>query len=286
MNLNLDYYYDQLHSILQNYTTYIVDLWGVIHDDQGCLPLADTIIRVVNDLGGQLIFITNSPERSALIGTRLQQLHCDLPISAEVISAGEVLHKDLQTKEEFLGKSFFIIDYDDNKAFFSGLSVSLVDNVAQADFILVRSIHPDVMLLNQYASFLKEGIHKNIPLIIVNCDMVVALSNGIAARPGLLIPFYQQQKGKIILYGKPYPQIYKLAMQGKQPQKNQRVLCIGDSIYTDILGANLSGFDSLLLQRNDHPTEISNDHTITVGLPAKDLAKLPSLIKPKYILQY
>ena len=59
-------------------------------------------------------------------------------------------------------------------------------------------------------------------------------------------------KGKVIYFGKPHPPVYNLSTN----IKNKRVLCIGDNLNTDIKGANIQNFDSLLITNGIHRKEI------------------------------
>ena len=44
--------------------------------------------------------------------------------------------------------------------------------------------------------------------------------------------------GKVIYFGKPYPEVYNLSINNK----NKKVLCIGDNLNTDMY-ANLLNYD-------------------------------------------
>ena len=60
-------------------------------------------------------------------------------------------------------------------------------------------------------------------------------------------------KGKVIYFGKPHPTVYNLSAN----INNKRVLCIGDNLNTDIKGANIQNYDSLLITSGIHRYEIS-----------------------------
>ena len=62
---------------------------------------------------------------------------------------------------------------------------------------------------------------------------------------------FENLGGKVIYYGKPYPEIYKNCVKG-----NKKVLAIGDNLNTDIKGANLLNYDSLLISNGIHRNEI------------------------------
>ncbi len=62
-------------------------------------------------------------------------------------------------------------------------------------------------------------------------------------------------------FGKPYPEVYNQSIDNN----NKKVLSIGDNLNTDIKGANLLNYDSLLISNGVHKNEIQNDGIETVS---------------------
>jgi NADH dehydrogenase FAD-containing subunit len=58
-----------------------------------------------------------------------------------------------------------------------------------------------------------------------------------------------------VYFGKPYPEVYNQSIDSN----NKKVLSIGDNLNTDIKGANLLNYDSLLISNGVHKNEIQND---------------------------
>ena len=54
---------------------------------------------------------------------------------------------------------------------------------------------------------------------------------------GSVAKVFEQLGGKVIYFGKPYEEVYKMCFS-----KNERVLAIGDNLRTDIKGANVLNF--------------------------------------------
>ena len=61
--------------------------------------------------------------------------------------------------------------------------------------------------------------------------------------------------GKVVYFGKPYPEVYNQSIDNS----NKKVLSIGDNLNTDIKGANLLNYDSLLISNGIHKNEIQNN---------------------------
>jgi ribonucleotide monophosphatase NagD (HAD superfamily) len=68
---------------------------------------------------------------------------------------------------------------------------------------------------------------------------------------GALAKLYDEMGGQSLSFGKPHPPVYDLARRRLNalgaPVADDDILCIGDGIDTDILGANLEGLDCLFL---------------------------------------
>ena len=58
--------------------------------------------------------------------------------------------------------------------------------------------------------------------------------------------------GEVIYFGKPYAEVYNQSINNK----DKKILCIGDNLNTDIKGANLLNYDSLLISNGIHKKEI------------------------------
>jgi ribonucleotide monophosphatase NagD (HAD superfamily) len=59
----------------------------------------------------------------------------------------------------------------------------------------------------------------------------------------------------VIYFGKPFPEVYNQSIDNK----NKKILSIGDNLNTDIKGANLLNYDSLLISSGVHKNEIKED---------------------------
>ena len=66
---------------------------------------------------------------------------------------------------------------------------------------------------------------------------------------------FEKMGGEVIYFGKPFPEVYKQAIN----YNNKKVLSIGDNLNTDIKGANLLNFDSMMITNGIHKEEIRKD---------------------------
>ena len=88
-------------------------------------------------------------------------------------------------------------------------------------------------------------------LIVGNPDIGAPHGDHVTATPGyFLADLVEQtiQKAKPTLFGKPDRSIFSMAIEQHQITDPSKVLMVGDTLYTDILGGNAMGFKTLLLQ--------------------------------------
>ena len=166
-----------------------------------------------------------------------------------VYTSGEAAHKYLIS--EFNKKKFFHIgpprDYD----LFKNIENNNVLNIEDADYILCTGLFDDQEKdLNYYKNLLSNHISKK--MICTNPDLIVDRGEQREYCAGSVAKSFEEIKGKVIYFGKPHPPVYNLSTN----IKNKRVLCIGDNLNTDIKGANIQNFDSLLITNGIHRKEI------------------------------
>src|SRR6185369_9447346 len=88
-----------------------------------------------------------------------------------------------------------------------------------------------------------------------NPDRVV-IHGGVAELcAGALADAYAAMGGAVSWYGKPYPAIYRHALNLAGNPPKESVLAVGDSLVTDMLGAAREGFDAVFVQGGIHAGE-------------------------------
>jgi HAD superfamily hydrolase (TIGR01459 family) len=92
---------------------------------------------------------------------------------------------------------------------------------------------------------------RGLKLLCANPDLVVDRGETREWCAGALAKLYTQMGGESLYFGKPHPPIYDLARRrlealGKDIPDN-RILCVGDGILTDIDGALGEDLDSLFI---------------------------------------
>ena len=94
-------------------------------------------------------------------------------------------------------------------------------------------------------------------MVCANPDLVVVNGGKTEICAGTVARRYEALGGKVHYFGKPHAPIYQesLALLGVGDRK--RILAVGDSLRTDIAGANAAGIDGLLVLSGIHRDELA-----------------------------
>ena len=91
--------------------------------------------------------------------------------------------------------------------------------------------------------------HRLRPMLVCNPDIVSPEPVGIALEPGLFAHRLADDLGvEPIFLGKPFPGVYDAVMATLPGIRRSRVLCVGDTLHTDVLGGAAAGMATLLVE--------------------------------------
>ena len=149
------------------------------------------------------------------------------------------------------GKNFYHLGPKRDASLFEGLGNNR-KNLEDADFILCTGfLDSHENSLDYYKGLLKR--YTKLKMICTNPDLMVHRDFELEYCAGTLAEIFKDLGGKVIYFGKPHPEIYKLCIK-----RDEKVLIIGDNIRTDIKGANNMKFDSLFITNGIHKDEFSD----------------------------
>ena len=127
-------------------------------------------------------------------------------------------------------------------------------NIKESSYLLCTGLFEDSgENLNFYKELFKEHIKKK--MICTNPDLVVDRGDKRELCAGSVASVFQKMGGEVVYFGKPFPEVYNQSMDNKE----KKVLSIGDNLNTDIKGANLLNYDSLLILNGVHKDEIKRE---------------------------
>ena len=241
---------EHLSDIYSSYDTFVIDLWGVMHNG---ILLNDKAMEVADKLlkkSKKIIFLSNAPRPSEKVRKFLKKLKMEEKYLKNIITSGEAaMHAINQNK---FGKLFYHLGPSRDESIF----YKIKDNktkLENSDFILCTGLldeHEDD--LNFYKNFLKNFISKK--LICTNPDLTVHRGAKEEYCAGSIAKIFESLGGSVVYFGKPYKEIYNMCFN-----KKEKVLAIGDNLRTDIQGANNLNIDSIFISNGVHRNEFENE---------------------------
>ena len=246
MSKNLDE--SGLKSIFSEYDLFFIDIWGVVHNG---IKLHENAVKVLNELSTnekKFILLTNAPRPNLTVINTLKKMGLN-DFSDTVFTSGEASKRYLL--ENFNNKKFFHIGPPRDFDLFKTFEDNKVLNIDDSDYLLCSGLfeeHEDD--LGYYKNLLSKHITKK--MICTNPDLIVDRGDKREYCAGSIAKSFEEINGEVIYFGKPYPPVYEIAAD----VNNKKILCIGDNLNTDIKGANIQNFDSLLITGGIHRQEI------------------------------
>lgn len=244
-------YIDGLESIVDKYDTYIVDLWGVVHDGVKTYPQVEDCLAELQQRGKKVYFLSNSPRRSRIIAEQLDRLGIKPEHYNGLHTSGEDAYETISQKVDpfyrQLGTKAYPLSLWMHSQLFEDLNLTIVDQVEEASFIL--NTGPEINQPEDFDHVLQKAFRLSLPMICVNPDVSVISGGKVTLCAGAVAARYRDLGGVVKYHGKPYPDIYKnlLTRMDCISTGTQRILAIGDSLTTDIKGANVMGIDAALV---------------------------------------
>jgi len=247
MTKNLDK--EGLSSIVDNYQLFYVDLWGVIHNGISLHIEAINALKEIAKKKKDYILLTNAPRPNQAVKSFLQKLGMEKEIRDHVFTSGEAAL--IYLKKNLSDKKFFHIgpprDFDLFKSFEKLKSTKM----ESSDYILCTGLFDNHNEdLKYYKDLLQNNLKKK--MICTNPDLIVDRGNVREFCAGSIAMVFEKMGGEVVYFGKPYPEVYNQSIDNK----NKKILSIGDNLNTDIKGANLLNYDSLLISNGIHKNEI------------------------------
>ena len=234
---------NHLADIFENYDTFIIDLWGVMHNGVTLNPKAIEAVDKLKKNSKKIVFLSNAPRPSSKVINFLLKMKMDKKYLENVMTSGEAAMHAINKKN--LEKHFTILDQLEIFLYLKKVKDNKTD-LQSCDFILCTGLFDDYENdLDYYKKFLKKHVSKK--LICTNPDLIVHRGNVEELCAGSVAKVFEDLGGEVIYFGKPHKEIYNMCFNN-----NEKVLAIGDNLRTDIKGANNLKIDCIFITDGVH----------------------------------
>jgi HAD superfamily hydrolase (TIGR01459 family) len=263
----------------------LCDVWGVVHNGVAAFPAACAALSRFRKEGGSAILITNAPRPAAAVARILDRLGVPHDAYDAIVSSGDVTRGIVETRH---GERVFHLGPERDKPIFAGLELTLAP-LEDADYVVCSGLFDDtVETPENYRDMLALMHARQLFMICANPDVVVERGDALVYCAGALADAYAVLGGEVLYCGKPHAPIYAQSLataaalrSAKPPLK--RVLAIGDSVRTDLKGAQAFGIDSAFVVSGIHAEDFG-------GREAPDLGALNAIfanagVMPKAVMR-
>jgi len=250
MSENLDN--NGLRSIVENYDIFYIDLWGVVHNGINLHKNAIEALEEITKVKKQYVLLTNAPRPNSIVKKFLEKMGMNEKIIEKVYSSGEAALSYL--KKNYLNKKFYHVGPSRDFDLFEEFENNKGKNINESSYLLCTGLFENHdQDLNYYKELFKDHLDKK--MICTNPDLIVDRGTKRELCAGSVALVFEKMGGEVIYFGKPFPEVYNQSIDNR----NKKVLSIGDNLNTDIRGANLLNFDSLIISNGVHKDEIEKE---------------------------
>ncbi len=257
---------DGLYELMDSYDGFIMDQWGVLHDGMKPYPGALDVLAQLKAHKKQVVILSNSGKRGDYNKTRMKELGFKPTTFKSVVSAGEVTWQGLNERNDGifdgLGDNVYLINRGGDRQLLHGLDLNVVNDVDDADFILITGVDAPQKTIEDYEPVLRKAVTKGLPAICANPDIVTVFGKERAMGPGAVAMRYSEFGGVAHFIGKPHKPIFRHCINLFEDVMPARILVIGDSLYHDIAGGMAVDLDTAFVTTGIHTNAFKPEYNL------------------------
>ncbi|MGB8842170.1 MAG: TIGR01459 family HAD-type hydrolase [Aliidongia sp.] len=274
-------------AIAARYDGFVLDVWGVLHNGVAPYPGVVEALRHLHVLGKRVALLSNAPMRADKVAARVERIGIPRDLFQSVVTSGEEVWQNLVSRTDpfyaALGRHCLFLGPPRHDGMLDGLDLVPVPSAGEADFIL--NTGPDDLddSATLYRAALETAAARGLPMVCANADLHVMVGGDRIACAGMMATVYEAMGGTVRWHGKPHDSVYAACLAQLGIADRSRILCVGDSLRTDIAGAQAAGLDAMLVGGGIHAEELG----LAAGGPL-DPARVTALLRgrpqPRYVI--
>lgn len=238
-----------LADLIDRYQVFFIDQFGVLRDDAGAYDGAAAAMRELKAAGKTVVILSNSGRSGEYNAERLGRLGFDRATFDHFVTSGDVALAILSGPDSPIlhDARCFTISSEGDTNLVNRLGLVAVDNAADADVVIIAGSEAETISMDDYRESLRPAVELGRPCFCINPDIHKLANGRTAPGAGSIAKLYEELGGKVTWLGKPFPDIYEHALAASGHPDRRQVVCIGDSIDHDILGAKNARLNSVLV---------------------------------------
>ena len=241
------------------YDAILCDVWGVIHNGREAFPAACAALARYRAERGPVVLISNAPRPSRALYGQLDAVGAPREAWSAFVTSGDATRALLADRTP---GPVWKLGPDRDDPLYEGLGLGFAESIEDAAFICATGpFDEENETPEDYRGRLERARERNLEFICANPDRMVQKGDRLVLCAGAIADLYAELGGKVTMAGKPHAPIYQrsleeAAVQLGRPLDHAKVLCIGDGVSTDVLGAQRQGLDCLFLWGGVHAADL------------------------------
>ncbi len=261
---------DSLAEISERYDALFCDLWGCVHDGIRAFPAAVEALHAFKAQGGTVVLVTNSPRPRASVEAQIGRMGVPRDCWDVIATSGDSARAAMY--QGVVGHKVWHIGEPHDAPFFEPLA--LLDNPVEITRVALEEAE-GIVCTGPFDPMADPAVMrpqfllaktKGLKLLCANPDIVVDRGETREWCAGALARLYTEMGGESLYFGKPHPPIYDLARRRLQQIgrsiPEERILAVGDGIFTDIQGGMGENIDTLFITGG-----LAREETMTADQP-------------------
>jgi glycerol-1-phosphatase len=228
--------------IAERFDAFLFDLDGVVYLGDELLPGSEEALARLREAGKEVRFLTNDPRPTrAQVRRRLAgmgvEVGADEMITSGWATAGYLLQNGVE--------SAYVIGSRGLASEISMVGVEVVDKGPCEAVVVGSDEHVSYSHIRQASRYIFEGAR----FVATNADGSFPSPKGPLPGTGAIVEAVRVTTDeKPIVIGKPFPPMYDTALKGLSTAR-ERTVMVGDTLESDIAGANSAGISGVLVSR-------------------------------------
>ena len=247
---------NSLYDIADRIDSFFIDVYGTLFDGKVYYPEALAVCGRLVSAGKKVFILSNA----TTISPYFKEKHATKGLVpgvhyTDAITSGDSFKYLLET-QDFISQvsgsataPYLLIGRENNRLLESVLDRQTrdPDKVACAYVGALQGEKGERFeTLDSFLPMARIALEKKIPLICSNPDYFAFEGDKKYVTPGCLARWYEENGGRVVWIGKPFPFIYQYALE-RTASTPQTSAMVGDTIRTDILGGKNAGMKTVLI---------------------------------------
>lgn len=237
-----------LAALADRFDVFLLDAFGVLNIGDTAIPGTPALIEDLRKAGKKVLVVSNaaSQQQSDIVG-KYRRLGYSFE-SEDVVTSRATLIAELKSWGNRHWGAMALANDSLNDLGLPHITVLGDDPAPYADvegFLLIGSgswTEPRQALLEAALG------QRPRPVLVANPDIAAPREGGFSAEPGHFAHRLADSTGVTpAFFGKPFGNIFDLALSRVGEIDRSRILMVGDSLHTDVLGAQTAGIPSALI---------------------------------------